>query len=103
MEAQSAPSSSTDPREPVVLELRASKQGRLHGKAWKSDKVATRRSYISSELKTPFEKRMEKSKAHKALLAVEQEMKESEQEAKDRCVGCLDAGGLRLRADPPVR
>lgn len=82
--SSSTPASSTDPRAPVVLEVRASKQGRTHGKAWKGDKTATRRAYMSNELKTPFEKRMEQAKARKAMIAVEKDMKESEQEAKDR-------------------
>ncbi|WOO76877.1 rRNA-processing protein CGR1 [Vanrija pseudolonga] len=80
------PESSTTPRPLVVLEVRASKNGRTHGKAWKSEKTATRRNYISSELKTPFEKRMEREKEKQAMKAVERKMKEEEQAAKDRKV-----------------
>ncbi|TXT16035.1 hypothetical protein VHUM_00538 [Vanrija humicola] len=83
MSAEPTASTSTA-TEPLVLEVRASKNGRTHGKAWKSDKTATRRSYISNELKTPFEKRMEREKERQAMKAVEREMKEEEQAAKDR-------------------
>lgn len=80
MEGSSAATDSTG----VVLEVRGSKLGRTHGKAWKSEKSATRRSQAPPSLKTPFEKRMERETAKKAIKAVETDMKEEAQAARER-------------------
>jgi hypothetical protein len=76
-------SADAGPSDSLVLEVRTSKLGRSHGKAWKSDKGATRRTTMPASLKTPFEKRMERATARKAVLAVEQDMKDEEKAEKD--------------------
>lgn len=77
-------SADAGPSDGLVFELRVSKLGRTHGKAWKNEKGATRRSTMPKSLKSSFEERMEKDKARKALLAVEQDMKDEAQAEKER-------------------
>lgn len=74
--------SSTAPAAPAVLELRASKNGRV-AKAWKPSKARTSSMNTSKSLRTPFEKRMEREKARQAVKAVEQDMHDEEQAEKD--------------------
>lgn len=82
--AQADASGSTAPREPVVLDVRASKLGRTHGKAWKGEKEATRRTMMSTGLKSAYEKRREKNKEKEAVKAVEREMKEETEAERER-------------------
>lgn len=87
MDAETTPrtgSADAGPSDGLVLEVRTSKLGRTHGKAWKGEKSATRRTTMAASLKTPFELRMEKEKARKAILAVERDMKDEEKEEKER-------------------
>jgi len=77
-------SADAGPSDGLVLEVRASKLGRTHGKAWKGEKAATRRSTMPKSLKSKFEERMEKEKARKAVLAVEKDMKEESKAEKER-------------------
>lgn len=77
---------STAAREPVTLDVRASKLGRTHGKAWKGEKTSTRRTMMHSGLKSSYEKRREKSKEKDAIKAVEREMKEETEAERERWV-----------------
>lgn len=79
-----SPASSSAPRDSVLLSVAPSKNGRTAGKAHKSSKTATRRSYISNSIKTPFEKRMEKEKEREAVKQVEREMKEEAEAERER-------------------
>ncbi|GFZ50116.1 rRNA-processing protein CGR1 [Saitozyma sp. JCM 24511] len=81
---EASPASSSAPRDPVLLSVAPSKNGRTAGKAHKSSKTATRRSYISNSIKTPFEKRMEKEKEREAVKQVEREMKEEAEAERER-------------------
>jgi hypothetical protein len=85
-EADTTPRGSADagPSDSLVLEVRGSKLGRTHGKAWKGEKSATRRSTMPASLRSSFEERMEKDKARKAMKAVEQEMKDDIKSEKER-------------------
>lgn len=69
---------------PRVLEVRSSKLGRSHGKAWKGEKESTRRTIMAPGLRSKFDKRMEIDKARKAIKAVEVEMKDEAKEERER-------------------
>ncbi|WWD20125.1 rRNA-processing protein CGR1 [Kwoniella shandongensis] len=77
------PSSSSAP---VIVSVAPSKLGRTPGKAHKSEKTALKRSYLSAEIKTPFEKRMENEKKKEAAKAVERELKEEAETERQRKV-----------------
>lgn len=81
MDTTQPAASSSNARETVTVSLAPSRYGRTAGKAHKTSKDATRRSYISDALKTPFEKRMGREKSHQAVKDVEKEMK-GEKEAE---------------------
>lgn len=83
-EEKATASGSTAPREPVVLDVRASKLGRTHGKAWKGEKASTRRTMMHTGLKSSYEKRREKNKEREAIKAVEKEMKEETEAERER-------------------
>lgn len=76
--------SSTQTASAKVLEVRPSKLGRSHGKAWKGDKESTRRTIMAAGLRSPFAKRLEQDKARSAVKAVEKEMKEEAEEERER-------------------
>jgi hypothetical protein len=84
-----ASSSTTAALNPPTISLAASKNGRVSGKAWKETKVATRRSYLSPSLKTPFEVRREADKKREAVKLLEKEMKEEKEAEAERCVSGL--------------
>ncbi|CAK9781511.1 hypothetical protein CC85DRAFT_269531 [Cutaneotrichosporon oleaginosum] len=81
--------SSTQPTAPKVLEVRPSKLGRSHGKAWKGEKESTRRTIMAPGLKSPFAKRLEQDKARQAVKAVEKEMKDEAKEEHERKVAAI--------------
>ncbi|BEI85253.1 hypothetical protein CcaverHIS002_0506540 [Cutaneotrichosporon cavernicola] len=72
-----------------VLEVRGSKLGRSHGKAWKGEKESTRRTLMAPGLRSTFSKRIEQDMAKKAVKAVEKEMKDEAQEEHDRKVTAI--------------
>jgi hypothetical protein len=76
--------SSTQPAAPKVLEVRGSKLGRSHGKAWKGEKESTRRTIMAPGLRSSFAKRLEQDKARAAVKALEREMKEEAKEERER-------------------
>lgn len=76
--------SSTQPAAGKVLEVRGSKLGRSHGKAWKGEKESTRRTIMAPGLRSTFAKRLELDQARKAVKAVEKEMKEEAKDERER-------------------
>lgn len=73
-----------DAQPKVVLSVASSHNGRVNGKHWKGDKGAVKRTTMPKGQRTPYERRMALEKERKAVKAVEQEMKDEAQEAKDR-------------------
>ncbi|GMK55741.1 hypothetical protein CspeluHIS016_0207970 [Cutaneotrichosporon spelunceum] len=86
---ESTRTESTQDAAPRVLEVRASKLGRSHGKAWKAEKTATRRTIMAPGLRSSFAKRIEQDRARKAVLAVEKEMKDEAKEEHERKVTAI--------------
>lgn len=76
--------SSAQPTETRVLEVRPSKLGRTHGKAWKGEKESTRRTLMAPGLRSKFDKRRELDQQRAAVKAVEREMKEEAKEERER-------------------
>ncbi|KAK4685293.1 rRNA-processing protein CGR1, partial [Tremellales sp. Uapishka_1] len=79
-------STSTPASAPVLLSVAASKNGRTAGKAHKITKTATRRSYLSASVKTPFEIRKENDKKAASIKALEREMKDEKAAETERWV-----------------
>lgn len=85
---------------PKLIEMAASKNGRVSGKNWKTEKTAKAcvlclsslssltmsrsRSYISPSVKTPFAARQEAQKKKDAMKALEKEMKEEKEAEAER-------------------
>lgn len=86
MDANTSTATAGSSSTPVTVPLAPSKQGRTPGKAHKSAKSAKARSYISSAIKTPFEKRKEAENKRAAVKGVERDMKEEIEAEKERWV-----------------
>ncbi|KIJ45145.1 hypothetical protein M422DRAFT_251338 [Sphaerobolus stellatus SS14] len=67
------------PESAPVIELNTTANGRVSGKGWKLEKAATRRTQMSSGLKTPYEERMDKTQREKSLKKLQLEMKEEKE------------------------
>lgn len=67
-----------------MLEVRSSKLGRSHGKAWKGEKESTKRTLMAPGLRSKFDKRMELDKAKKAVKMVERDMKDEAKDERER-------------------
>ncbi|KIM66316.1 hypothetical protein SCLCIDRAFT_365330 [Scleroderma citrinum Foug A] len=72
----------TEASDPIPLA--SSSNGRVSGKPWKAQKMATVRSQASKGRKTQWEERMERTKREKAIKKLENELKEEKQAEKQR-------------------
>jgi len=66
--------------EQSVVDVNSTSAGRTSGKPWKTQKTATRRSFLPDGVKTKrWDDRMEKTKRESAIKKLENELKEEKQ------------------------